>query len=179
MNRLATLVIVSGLLLSGCSDYGSSTSTGGAADSIAPLSAQEAKTLTFMREEEKLARDVYRALFERWNISLFSNIAGSEQRHMDILANMLSRYGLPDPVASDSTGSFTDPTLASLYNQLVDRGSRSESEAIEVGIFIEQTDITDLRNAIEESSHADLDQAYENLLNGSFNHLSAFSSYGS
>ena len=153
--------------------------SGGSAEGAVPLSAQEAKTLAFMREEEKLARDVYQTLFDRWGIQLFANIAASEQRHMDVMADMLARYGLPDPVTSDSTGSFTDPSLASLYSQLVARGSRSEAEAIEVGIFIEQADITDLREAIQESTHSDLDQAYERLLNGSFNHLSAFSSYAS
>lgn len=178
MRILAFMLVAGSLILAGCSSSESSTSSGGSAEGAVPLTAQEAKTLTFMREEEKLARDVYRTLFERWGIQLFSNIAASEQQHMDVMASMLARYGLPDPVANDSTGSFTDPALDSLYSQLVARGSRSETEAIEVGIFIEQTDITDLREAIQESTHADLDQAYERLLNGSFNHLSTFSSYG-
>jgi hypothetical protein len=177
MRNIIPVIAILTLLVTGCSSSDSSTSSGGAAAASAPLSAQEAETLKFMREEEKLARDVYRTLYNRWGIRLFTNISSSEQQHMDTLAGMLSRYGIPDPVASDSTGSFTNPALASLYNQLVTRGEKSASEAIEVGIAIEELDIADLRKAIDESTHADLDQAYERLLNGSFNHLSAFSSY--
>lgn len=177
MKNILPVLVMLGLIVAGCSGSDNSTSSGGAAAALAPLSAQEAETLKYMREEEKLARDVYRTLYSRWDIELFSNISSSEQQHMDTLAGMLSRYGIQDPVASDSTGSFTNPALASMYNQLVARGEKSASEAIEVGIAIEELDIADLRKAIDESTHADLDQAYERLMNGSFNHLSAFTSY--
>ena len=172
MKKLFTIVISSTFFLAACSSSDSSTSTGGGATSA--LSDAEVETLVYMREEEKLARDVYRTLFTRWNLQIFNNIAGSEQVHMDTLAAMLARYGVTDPVASDSTGSFTNPVLASLYDQLVARGSVSASEAIQVGIFIEETDITDLQKAISESTHDDLDRAYKNLLQGSYNHLQAF-----
>ena len=37
--------------------------------------------LSYMREEEKLARDVYLALYEKWGIRTFLNIAKAEQQH--------------------------------------------------------------------------------------------------
>ena len=172
MKKLFTVLFLSTLFLTGCSDSGSSTSSGGGTTST--LSAAETESLVYMREEEKLARDVYRTLFNRWNLSIFNNISGSEQTHMDTLAGMLANYGIADPVTSDATGSFTNPVLASLYEQLVARGSTSASEAIQVGIFIEETDIADLQKAISESTHDDLIRAYENLLQGSYNHLQAF-----
>ena len=173
MKKIFSVLILSALFLSGCSDSGSSTSSGGGTTST--LSAAETETLVFMREEEKLARDVYRTLFNRWNLSIFNNISASEQTHMDTLAGMLATYdGIPDPVTSDATGSFTNPALASLYDQLVARGMTSSTEAIQVGIFIEETDITDLQKAISETTHDDLARAYENLLQGSYNHLQAF-----
>ncbi len=172
MKKIFYFLIVATLALTGCSDSGSSTSSGGGGTGT--LSNEEVETLVFMREEEKLARDVYRTLYQRWNLSIFNNISESEQTHMDTLANMLTTYGIADPVTSDTTGSFTNPQLASLYDQLVARGSTSSSEAIQVGIFIEETDITDLQKAISESTHDDLIRAYENLLQGSYNHLQAF-----
>jgi hypothetical protein len=93
---------------------------------------------------------------------------------MDTLAGMLATYGIPDPVTSDATGSFNNPALASLYNQLVARGMTSSAEAIQVGIFIEETDIADLQKAISATTHDDLIRAYENLLQGSYNHLQSF-----
>lgn len=178
MNKIFLLLISIAIFTVGCSSSDSTTSSGGAVAAAVPLSAQETRTLKYMREEEKLARDVYRILYTQWGIPLFSNIAQSEQQHMDALAVMLVRYEITDPVNSDATGSFSDPLLASLYNQLVARGRESSMEAIKVGIYIEQTDIADLRKAIDESTHSDLDQVYQNLMNGSFNHLNAFSSYG-
>lgn len=160
------------LLIAGCSGSDSSTSSGGASDGS--LSTAEVATLTYMREEEKLARDVYLTLYERWRMDIFSNIASSEQQHMDTMAAMINRYGIADPVTSNAVGSFTNPSLDALYDRLVAQGRSSRDAAIEVGIFIETTDITDLQRAIDESTHADLDQAYQNLLSGSYNHLAAF-----
>ena len=179
MKTLYSVLFLVTLFLAGCSDSGSSTSSGGgttsAFEAASSLSSAEVENLVFMREEEKLARDVYRTLFNRWNLPIFNNISGSEQAHMDTLAGVLATYGITDPVTSDSTGSFNNPVLASLYGQLVARGSVSAAEAIQVGIFIEETDITDLQKAISVSTHDDLIRAYENLLQGSYNHLRAFS----
>ena len=172
MKKIFTVLVLSTLFLTGCSDSGSSTSSGGGTTST--LSAAETENLVFMREEEKLARDVYRTLFNKWNMSIFNNISGSEQTHMDTLAGMLATYGVADPVTSDATGSFNNPVLASLYDQLVARGMTSSAEAIQVGIFIEETDIADLQKAIAVTTHDDLNRAYNNLLQGSYNHLQAF-----
>ncbi len=173
MKKIFAVLVLSTLFLAGCSsDSDSTTSSGGGTAST--VSAAETENLVFMREEEKLARDVYRTLFNKWNLSIFNNISGSEQTHMDTLAGMLATYGIADPVTSDATGSFTNPALASLYNQLVARGMTSSAEAIQVGIFIEETDIADLQKAISATTHDDLIRAYENLLQGSYNHLQAF-----
>ena len=65
---------------------------------VQPLSAEEEKSLYLMREEEKLAHDVYQALYARWNLPVFQNIAASEQRHTDRIKMLLDRYGLKDPI---------------------------------------------------------------------------------
>ena len=49
----------------------------------ASLSDEEVYWLMYMREEEKLARDVYATLYEKWGTRIFNNIRVSEQRHMD------------------------------------------------------------------------------------------------
>ena len=58
-----------------------------------PLSATEKESLLYMREEEKLARDVYNAFYDRYGLRVFSNIATSEQAHMDAVLTLLNRYG--------------------------------------------------------------------------------------
>ena len=138
------------------------------------LSDAEAATLVFMREEEKLARDVYITLFDQWQHPVFNNISGSEQRHMDSMKSKIDKYGLVDPVTDDTVGVFQNEELSTLYRALVDRGNASLEEALHVGGYIEELDIGDLEEAIAESSHADVVQAYENLERGSRNHLRAF-----
>lgn len=140
----------------------------------AALSADEAAGLLFMREEEKLAHDVYVTLAEQWNLPVFTNIAQSEQRHTDAVRTVLERYGLNDPAAGNPVGVFVDPALQQLYNDLIAQGSQSTVDALLVGTIIEETDILDLQTRIAQSDHADIVQLYSQLLRGSSNHLRAF-----
>lgn len=139
-----------------------------------PLSAEEAEMLTFMREEEKLARDVYILMFDTWDNQVFYNISLSEQRHMDTMEDMLLKHNLPDPVVDDTPGEFTNTVLDALYKSLTDLGLEDPVEALFVGAKIEEKDIRDIQIAIEGTNHDDLIRAYENLMRGSRNHLRAF-----
>jgi hypothetical protein len=139
-----------------------------------PLSTTEADNLVFMREEEKLARDVYLTLYDQWQNPVFSNIAQAEQRHLDTMGSLVAGYGLLDPVTDDSAGVFTNPDLAGLYTDLTFQGQTSLLDALYVGALIEEIDIRDLQDTIAAVSHPDLIQAYEDLLRGSRNHLRAF-----
>jgi hypothetical protein len=136
------------------------------------LTATEAAGLLFMYEEEKLARDVYTALYTRWGQQSFKNIAASEQTHMNAIRTLLVRYGLPFP--QTEAGVFNDASLKSLYDQLVASGNQSLVKALQAGVAIEQTDIADLQTHLQETTHADIRQVYTNLLNASNNHLASF-----
>lgn len=138
------------------------------------LSDTEIAYLVFMREEEKLARDTYITLYEKWGLRVFSNISSSEQTHMDTMLAMLNIYGVADPVVDDTVGSFASPLLADLYVDLVNDGGYSLLDALFVGALIEEVDMRDIQEAIDETTHADLIIAYENLMAGSENHLRAF-----
>lgn len=140
----------------------------------APLSEAEAAALLYMREEEKLAHDVYVTLYEQWGTRVFSNIAASEQSHTDAVATLLDRYGLTDPTTGNALGEFTDPALQTLYDQLSEQGAVSLADALKVGAAIEEIDILDLEQRIAASDHADIAQVFRRLMAGSTNHLRAF-----
>lgn len=140
----------------------------------ATLTPAEIAGLTFMREEEKLARDVYLALDDAWNFQVFANIARSEQNHMDAVGTLLARYGLPDPAAGNGAGEFTNPDLQALYDQLVAQGGQSLGDALRVGAAIEEIDIRDLFQQLPAVQHSDIRRVYERLEQGSENHLRAF-----
>ncbi|MCB9878026.1 MAG: DUF2202 domain-containing protein [Planctomycetes bacterium] len=138
------------------------------------IDTNEQWLLTHMREEEKLARDVYRTLFQRWQVPIFQNIAQSEQSHMDLVAFALDRYQLPDPVVSDQVGVFTDPLFTLLYDFATTLGQVSLSHALLVGALIEDLDIVDLEHALYFTDNRDIDTVWQNLMKGSRNHYRAF-----
>jgi hypothetical protein len=136
----------------------------------------EAEWLLYMREEEKLARDVYQELYQVWGLTIFSNIARSEQKHMDSIKTLLDRYHLTDPAEGNGIGVFTNSDLQALYFELIDKGGKSVLDALQVGVIIEETDIADLTEALNVTVHWDIKRVYANLMAGSYNHLAAFES---
>ncbi|AEV29758.1 hypothetical protein SpiGrapes_1971 [Sphaerochaeta pleomorpha str. Grapes] len=137
--------------------------------------SSDSEGILYMREEEKLARDVYLALYDIWGIRTFSNIAKSEQKHMDAVATLIQAQGLVDPVVGSKPGEFQNPTLAALYMSLVEQGSKSPQDALIVGATIEDLDIHDLETYLAETDDPDSLAVYSNLLRGSENHMQSFS----
>ena len=143
------------------------------ATALAPLTEDEISTLLWMREEEKVARDVYIAMNEKWNAKIFARIAASEQKHCDAIAKKLARYGIEDPTPTE-IGEFSVAELQAMYDTLMVQGNVSYLEALKVGVAIEEEDIEDLEAAIEETDAVPLEITYVHLLNGSENHLASF-----
>ncbi len=138
------------------------------------LSRHEIAHMRYMREEEKLAHDVYQLLADHWGDPVFARIAQAEQRHTDAVLGLLVRYGVPDPAAGNRAGQFTDPGLAALYAELADKGRRSPADAWTVGGLIEEVDIADLENATASTTRPDIIHVYRTIHRGSRNHLRAF-----
>ena len=141
----------------------------------AALSAAEREGLLYMREEEKLAHDVYQALYEKWGLPSFQNITGSEATHMEEVRVLLDQVGLEDPAAGLGAGVFANKDLQALYDQMMEQGSRSLVEALKAGgAAIEEVDIRDLQERMAQTDNAGIESVYSNLLRGSENHLRAF-----
>lgn len=162
----------------------------------------EESHLIFMREEEKLARDVYLTLSGLYPTEpAFSTIAeDSEQAHTDTVRDMLANYNIADPNPDannlpDSIGIFTGTDygwyFVEKYNQLINRGSQSVLEALYVGAFIEELDMIDIvycpkviietDNGIGEgecglvyTDEVSLQIMFNHLVDGSKNHLRAY-----
>lgn len=138
------------------------------------LNAAEKAALLLLREEEKLARDVYLKLYELWNYPIFRNIGESEAQHMESVGILLDRYNISDPVGEDDPGVFQSAELQKLYGELIEQGSESFAAALTTGATIEDLDIADLQAALEESDNQDIGIVFQNLMKGSRNHLRSF-----
>ena len=140
---------------------------------IVELTQEQKDGLIFMYQEEKVARDVYLEMYEMWGVRVFSNIAKAEQTHMDSVKAILEKYELDVPILSDTRGEFDLTELQELYHSLITMGSASSNEALKVGVLVEETDIADLIERMVDAPD-DIKTIYQNLLNGSYNHLNAF-----
>jgi hypothetical protein len=198
--RLLTLtrltLLVAALTLTACGGGGDTTTNGGpplvvdpdgnstfdttglgnalAATPTEPLNPAEQQSLAYMREEEKLAGDVYRQLNARWTLKVFANIATSESTHTEAVRQLLLRYTLTDPAADLGAGVYANATLQTLYGQLVAQGSVSLVEGLKVGAAIEELDMLDINTHLASVDNQDIRLVYASLLKGSRNHLRSF-----
>lgn len=148
--RYIFIITLSALMLASCSVYETKNSQKNTpakemeysvspADMLSPaladtlgkseISEQEKSSLLWMREEEKLAHDVYTVLSQKWGEQIFSNIAASEQTHTGAVLGLLTKYGIPDPAKSEP-GVFTSPEIQKLYDTLVAQGKTSLLDAL-------------------------------------------------
>lgn len=149
---------------------------------ITPQNAEEASNsattadeLTYLIEEEKLAHDVYQAMYDKWGARVFGNIKNSETMHQNMVWAVMESRGLPDP-RTDTAGTFKNADLQALYNKLIAQGNQNVQEAYKVSVVVEETDIADLKKTLAnlDPKDADVKAVLENLLHASENHLRAF-----
>ena len=145
----------------------------GACDFSGTLTEAEVAGLMEMREEEKLAREVYLFLYEKFGYRVFSNISKSENAHASAVLYLISGYGLTDPTPVAAT-EFSNPLFSDLFKQLTEKGSESLVEALKTGAFIEERDIADLQRLLEGTQSENIKRVYGNLLSASKIHLRAF-----
>jgi hypothetical protein len=138
------------------------------------LSDLEKQGILYMREEEKLARDVYLQLYDKWGVNSFNNISRSDQTHMDAMKSLSDRYNLDDPAEGKGIGVFANEKLQQLNDDLIKQGNQSEIDALKVGAAIEEIDILDIEMYVAQTDKSDIKLVYENLLKGSRNHLRSF-----
>ncbi len=140
---------------------------------VQEIDETELQDLYYMWQEEKVARDVYTTLYETYGLPIFTNIAKSEQIHMETIESIMEKYDLTIPI-DEGTGIFPTEEFTELYQTLVEQGQQSMIDALNIGETIEKLDIQDLQEKIENTDNLDIQQAYSNLMRGSENHLTAF-----
>lgn len=180
--RTLVTSLVAGAALLGGGVFATAQATAGPSPTNVPVSvgslavdADTAAALRFARDEERVARDLYATLADRYDGALpFAMITRSEQRHFDAVGVLLDRYGVPDPAKGAKDGSYADPTLQKLHDQWLEKGRGSLSAAYDVGVALEQRDIADLENALATVDQTDVRQVFTALLNASRHHLAAF-----
>jgi len=147
----------------------------GRAEKNAALGTDTLDALRYIREEVRLARDLYGALSDIWGLEVFENTAKSKQSLMNAVSCLLIPYGIDNP--ADKAGKFVNPELQELYSYLIDQGKVSRNNAIDVTILIEQTVIADINDVVLQTNAKDVHNVLILLMEGSENHLHELSRY--
>ena len=158
------------------------------------LSQELIDTLSFMGNEERLAYDVYNALYEKYGTKQFTKIAtNGEYKHITAVQALVQKYKLSDdvnftnvdlpPLGYQNTaieemeaGTYDIVHIQTLYDDLIDRAT-TEIEALKVGCIIEVVDVDDLDREIllaEAEGAEDVITIFNFLRDGSYSHYWAF-----
>lgn len=173
ITKIISILIIL-ITIAQCSRSSQDTSLLNDERSLPVITTTEKNDLHFMYEEEKLARDTYIYLYQKWNLQQFGNIQNSEQSHMNAVENLLIKYNITYPKLAQ--GQFQNQDLQNMYNQLIAQGNVSNNEALKVGATIEDVDIKDLKTIGASTQNSLILNVYSNLMCGSRNHMRAFSS---
>ena len=124
---------------------------------------------------EKVERDVYITLSKiHENESTFALMKYAEQRDVDCARELCNIYGVEtSKMDEDAIGKFDSPVLQTLYDECTEKGKRSLLDALEVGEFLETTDIEDLEQA-SVGMPRDIVDVYSKLRIRNMTHLGAF-----
>jgi hypothetical protein len=151
-------------------------------------------TIAYMWNEEKLAKDIYLALYNIYpNAQQLYNIAtNSETQHEAMVQDLVQKYDLnitniidyeqyysEAELAALAPGEYALDAIQSLYNTLYEKGVQTEVDALQVGCMVEVTDVNDLNHDIEvaqASGATDVVAVFESLRKGSYNHYWSFDS---
>lgn len=145
----------------------------GAFAGASALSAREKDGVLFIWVEEKAARDLYTALYEANNLSIFLNLMRSEQSHMDQAMAVIERYGLVAP-ADEEPGVFQNQTLQMVHDDLLREGLKSDEDALLAAAEFEEISIIDLEAELAYAEKEDVRTVYQGLLAGSQKHLRSY-----
>ena len=161
---------------------------------VSKISQELANTLAYMGNEERLAYDVYNALYDKYPKQTFTNIATKgEYQHVSLVQELIQKYKLSDDVNFTNVdlpesgylytaiedmepGVYDVSAIQGLYADLMAMAT-NETEALKVGCRIEVIDIMDLDHDIllaEAEDAADIIEVFKILRAGSYNHYWAF-----
>ena len=146
--------------------------------------------LTYMWNEERLAKDIYLALNSLYPATAFENIAKSETKHIQAVERLIEKYDvnveniidyangyLATQLNTAVPGSYGVDSVQKSYDELYAKGEKSKIDALQVGCVVEVTDIDDLENYIavaQQTNATDLVSTFENLKSASYKHYWSF-----
>ena len=139
------------------------------------ISKSDRDAIIYVVQEEKVAHDFYKAMYELHGVISFRSISKSEGLHMDQAKQLIEHFGIEDPNKEyyDTPGSFKNPKFEEMYNSLVRNGTNSIVDALVEAARFEEMDIVDIQRFTASTQDEYLKSTFEKLSGVSENHLKA------
>jgi len=130
----------------------------------ADLNATETADILLLQEEAKFAYDLNTALYGmHTDLPVLMNISDSAKTAMKVDDVILVRYNITDP-ESQKAGVFTNQALQQMYNNDLNTGLSSATDALKMSAQFTDMNIADLSAAIGRTDNQDLIYIYNQQL---------------
>lgn len=140
-------------------------------ETTAELTSDEIEFLYAVREDEKLARDIYNSFYSLYASKPMSNIAKAEENHIAAVERLFYFYSINYPAVGEA-GVFADATRQSYYNELISKGT-TLLDAYKAAAYLEEKDIADYEAVLPSITNPNIKLVIEHLIKGSINHFKA------
>lgn len=137
------------------------------------VSPETASALQTLAVQEKVAHDAYAVFAAQTSLPIFGNLVDGEAQHLTTVRALLTKHGITDVTVGDAAGVFDDTATQSAYDKAVSAGRTSTAAALEQGIALERTLVTQLNGILATDVPRDVRQVSTNLLDATGNHLAA------
>ena len=140
-------------------------------DSTADLTADEIEFIYAVREDEKVARDLYFSFFGTFGLKPFENIGKAEDNHIKATEKLFDYYEIDYPALSEN-GKFENAIRQKLFDSLLLKGT-PELEAFKVMAMLEESNIVEYGEVLKTIANPNIKIVIENLARASANHFKA------
>jgi hypothetical protein len=140
-------------------------------DSTADLTADEIEFIFAVREDEKIARDLYISFFGKFGLKPFENIGKAEDNHIKATEKLFDYYEIDYPALSGN-GKFENAIRQKLFDSLLLKVN-TELDAFKVMAVLEESNIVEYGAVIKTVVNPNIKMVIENLAKASANHFKA------
>ena len=136
------------------------------------LSNFEKQGLVSLLETQKMHRDVYTWINDQFPSAVFTSLAESDGKYMELLSVKLDKYGIQNPTLDKLPGEFESHEVQNQYNEFVRLSFGDLKAMIENARVMEESMISLVRDQqLNLSGNDDLRQIYGDLIQESISQL--------
>lgn len=137
------------------------------------LSADEIEFQFALREDEKMARDLYTVFAAKYSTApQIDRIAAAENSHIACVEAVLDYYEISYPAMTAAAGLFEDAKRQAIYNELADK-SGTLLEVYATMAAVEEESVSAYKSVQSEITNENIALVITNMIKASSNHLKA------